>query len=301
MLPMQASRPYDVAFIGHYTQDTIVLPHTTSVSPGGGFLFGSYVIAQMGLRAAVITRLAREDEGVVDDLRRHGIAVMVTLTPETTHERMIYGSDNPDDRALFRTGFAGPFTPEEVSALEARAVIVTASIRGEVPLAVVQALAEKGSPVTIDLQGYLRVEREGAVVSEMWPEAEQFLRCARVVKADMVEAGLLTGSNDAETASRAIAALGPKEVMITSRQGVSVLAEGEFHWAPWCAQSMAGRTGRGDTCIAAYVGKRLSAPAREALIWAAALTSLKMEKPGPFAEPVSKVEELILREYSPRR
>jgi hypothetical protein len=42
---------------------------------------------------------------------------------------------------------------------------------------------------------------------------------------------------------------------------------------------------------------RLSKPPAEAGIWAAALTSLKMENPGPFNRSIKDVEELINRMY----
>jgi hypothetical protein len=44
---------------------------------------------------------------------------------------------------------------------------------------------------------------------------------------------------------------------------------------------------------------RLSMPAREAGIWAAAVTSLKMENLGPFNRPLSEVEALIRDKYDP--
>ena len=42
---------------------------------------------------------------------------------------------------------------------------------------------------------------------------------------------------------------------------------------------------------------RLSRPPVEAGIWAAAVTSLKMEKLGPFDRPISDVEALIRARY----
>jgi len=53
-----------------------------------------------------------------------------------------------------------------------------------------------------------------------------------------------------------------------------------------------GRSGRGDTCICAYIGKRLSLPAYKALCFAAALTTLKLEKEGPFKGKLKDVETL---------
>jgi sugar/nucleoside kinase (ribokinase family) len=60
---------------------------------------------------------------------------------------------------------------------------------------------------------------------------------------------------------------------------------------------MDGRSGRGDTCLGSYVAKRLSLPAAAAGKWAAAVTSLKVEKPGVFDRPIRVVEEFIARNY----
>ena len=60
---------------------------------------------------------------------------------------------------------------------------------------------------------------------------------------------------------------------------------------------MIGRSGRGDSCLGSYVSKRLTAPPEEAIIWSAALTSLKMEAEGPIYRDGSEVEALIRERY----
>ena len=87
---------------------------------------------------------------------------------------------------------------------------------------------------------------------------------------------------DIEAAARILAGYGPKEIVLTHSQGVLVFADGRFHQAPFRPQKLVGRSGRGDTCIASYVCKRLTASPHEATIWAAAVTSLKMEAEGPI-------------------
>jgi sugar/nucleoside kinase (ribokinase family) len=47
-------------------------------------------------------------------------------------------------------------------------------------------------------------------------------------------------------------------------------------------RSSEGRTGRGDTTFGSYLASRIDHEPAEALKYAAALVSLKMEKPGPF-------------------
>jgi sugar/nucleoside kinase (ribokinase family) len=290
---------YDIAFIGHFTKDTIFHPTSSAVNMGGAWNFGCHVAAAMGLRALVVTRLAAEDMGVVEDARRRGVAVHAITTPASTCLRLVYPGDNPDERTLYLDSSAGPFTVADVQPVSAnaRAVLIGASVRGEVALAVIKKLARSGCRVSIDLQGYLRVERNRLLVHEAWPQAARYLRLATYVKADIVEATALTSETDVEAAARALAAFGPQEVVITSRQGVTALCGGALHQQPWRAHSLGGRSGRGDTCMSSYLGMRLSAGPAEATLWAAALTSLKMETPGPFRGTRADVEKAIAERY----
>ncbi len=98
-----------------------------------------------------------------------------------------------------------------------------------------------------------------------------------------------------------IAAWGPREVVLTHRDGLLVLAEGQFHEAGFFPEKLVGRSGRGDTCIASYICKRLSATPAVATVWAAAVTSLKMEAEGPFRREIREVGELIESRYGGMR
>jgi sugar/nucleoside kinase (ribokinase family) len=181
-----------------------------------------------------------------------------------------------------------------VDALEARAFVVNASIRGEVGLDVVEVLRRKADMLALDVQGFLRVAApDGRLVSAAWPERERVLALVDVLKADAVEAEFLTGIHDLLAAARALAALGPREVVLTHGDGVLVLAGSAVHLARFRPQALRGRSGRGDTCIGAYVSKRLTAPADEATRWAAALTSLKLEAEGPVQRPAADVLALM--------
>jgi len=259
----------------------------------------------MGLKAAVITRLAEEDFDVVDDLSRMGIEVFATPTAQSTSLKLVYPTQNLDHRIVHNVGFAGPFTPAEVAPVQARTFHIGASIRGEVPPEVVEALAQKEARISLDVQGFVRVNpstssghrRGGELVHEDWPEAAQVLELVDVLKADGVEAEVLIGRSDLREAAQALTEFGPREVVLTHGKGVLVYADGRFHVAPFRTRDMKGRTGRGDTCIAAYLGKRLTASPAEATIWAAALTSLKMETEGPFNREIGEVEELIKERY----
>ena len=289
---------YDLAFVGNYTQDTIVSTVGTRQVDGGGFNYGAHAAAAMGLRVAAVTRLAREDWRVVDRLQALGVDVYASETPQSTCLRLEYPGDNPDERVIYVTAFAGAYALEQVAVVDAPTFVVNPSFRGEVGLDVVQAVVDRGARVAADVQGWVRVVRDGKLSFESWPEAPEFLARFDTVKADIVEAESLTGEADLHAAARRLAAMGAHEIVLTHRDGLLVFAAGQFHEAEFYPAALVGRSGRGDTCLAAYVARRLSAPPAEATVWAAALTSLKMEAEGPFRRDMGEIEALIRRRYA---
>jgi sugar/nucleoside kinase (ribokinase family) len=293
----QGAEVYDIAFVGHYTKDTIVSATGTRVVDGGAFNYGAHVAARMGLKVAAVTRLATDDFHVVEELTDLGIDVFANETPESTCLRLEYPSSNVDERVIYVESTAGPFTPGEIKALQAKAILVGASMRGEVSLGVIEELREKHTLLTADVQGFVRVNRDGRLVHEAWPGKRQVLACLDVLKTDAVEAEMLTGETDVRIAARTLGGLGPEEIVLTHRDGLLVYAHGQFYEAGFFPRQLIGRSGRGDTCTAAYVAKRLTSSPAEATIWAAAVTSLKMEAEGPFRRDIGNVQELVQTVY----
>ena len=198
---------YDIAFLGHYTKDTIVSDEGTRVVDGGAFNYGSHAAARMGLKVAAITRLAQEDVKVADELKTLGVDVFAEVTPRSTCLRLEYPTANVDDRVLYITSSAGPFTIAEVQDISSRVFVVGASVRGEVPLTVIEALRKKDALIAIDLQGFIRVVQDGRLVFQDWPEKEKVLSKVDTVKTDAVEAEFLTGQRDMRIAAERIADL----------------------------------------------------------------------------------------------
>ncbi len=294
---MQNPPSYDLVTIGNYTKDTIVTPGGTRSVDGGGMNYAANAAARLGLKTAVVTRLAREDERVVRAMTAAGIDCYPTYTPASTTMQLLYPGANPDVRILTVTRTAGSFEAGAVTALETRAAVVCASLRGEVGLEVIQALRARGVLLAADMQGFARVLNGESLDYAPWPEMAETLALIDVVKTDAVEAEVLTGEADIYRAARALAALGPREIVLTHKDGLLVHAGGERIDLGFYAARLDGRSGRGDTCIGAYMAKRLSCEPREAGVWAAAVTSLKMERLGPFDRPLAEVEALIRDRY----
>lgn len=292
---MPNSEVFDLAFVGHYTQDTIVYPNATRLVDGGAYYYGASVAARMGLRVAVVTRLARQDWRAVEKMERLGVTVFARATPASTCLNLIYPTSNLDRRTIEFKSSAGPFTVEEVAGIRARVWHVAATARGEIPAEVVEALVEQSELVSLDVQGYVRVVQDGQLVHDRWPGKEEVLRYVTVLKTDAVEAEALTGESDRAAAARELAAYGPREVLVTNNDGVLVYHDGAVHEAPFVPDEVRGRSGRGDTCTGSYLSRRLTAPPADAVVWAAAVTSLKLEAEGPFDRDLATVQSLYDR------
>ncbi|MFQ5603003.1 MAG: PfkB family carbohydrate kinase [bacterium] len=293
------SQFYDLAIIGNYTKDTIVSSSEIRQVDGGGFNYGAHVGAMMGLKTAAITRLAREDFHVVKALTEIGVEVFACETPKSTHLRLDYPTDDVDERILSVTQTAGNFSPSQIAEIESRIFLINASTRGEVSFEVIEALRKKDALIVADVQGFVRIIcSDGKLKNALWPQKNEILPHIDLLKTDAVEAEILTGKTDIKTAAQVLAALGPNEIVLTHRDGLLVYHDGRFHEAGFYPRKLVGRSGRGDTCIAAYAGKRLTASPQEATIWAAAVTSLKLEAEGPIRRPQSEVEALIMQKYT---
>lgn len=293
------TKKYDIVIFGNYTKDTIITTSGTRYLDGGGFNYGAHAARMLGLNVAAVTRLNKEDIRVVQKLQSIGVDVYPFYTPSSTHMVLEYPTSDPDDRILRSPVSAGAFTQDQFYDFEAKAFLINGSIRGEIPFEVVEYLKTKNALLVADLQGFIRiVSNDNILIHAPWPEKEKYLELFDVLKTDAVEAESLTGETDIYKAAEKIAGWGPKEVVLTHREGILVLVNGEFLEAKFHNKSLVGRSGRGDTCIASYMAKRLTEPPDVAIIWSAAVTSLKMEREGPFLRSIPEVEAFIQLEYN---
>ncbi len=292
-------KSYDILFCGNYTKDTIITPEGTSYVDGGGMNYAAFVSKRLGANPAVITRLNKEDERVVKAFNADGIDCYAEFTPSSTLMTLEYKTHDVDKRNLYVKGIAGTITPGQLEGLDARIIVTNSSLRGEIePEFFAEMRKRPGVLLSADVQGFIRVLRGESLVYEPWGAMEQVLKHLDILKSDAVEAEYLTGEKDIEKAAKFYAGLGPKEIVLTHSGGVLIYAEGKFHHFDFHSESQAGRSGRGDTCVGSYVTKRLSLPPYEAGKWAAAATSMKVERPGPFNRSIAEVEAYIQKYYA---
>jgi sugar/nucleoside kinase (ribokinase family) len=294
---MNAQTSYDLVCIGNYTKDTIITPEGVKYVDGGAINYAAHAAARLGRKVAVVTRLAEEDKRVVDKFQKDGIDCFATYTPGSTCMKLEYPTHNPDIRALTVTGTAGSITSPDIEDIDMKAAAIGTSLRGEVGLDVIHTLRGKNVLLGADMQGFVRVLRGQKLINENWDDMQATLPYLDVLKSDAVEAEFLTGQADIYEAAKIFSAMGTKEIVLTHKDGVLIYANGKFHQNQFHVQSLNGRSGRGDTCLGAYMAMRLTTEPYEAGIWAAAVTSLKMEKLSPYDRSLDELTKFIKENY----
>lgn len=290
---MDAPKHLDIVVVGHFAKDLLVIDGVGERASGGAVFYGSVVLRRLGLSVGIVTRLHLDDFSRLDEVRQEGVHVFATAAPETTGIENIYESRDMERRICKPLGFAGAIRLEEIPPVQAKVYLLIPIVAGEVDLALLKAVASRG-PVGMDVQGFVRVPDGDTLVFKPWKDMAEGLTHITYLKADQAEAESLTGETVLERAAHKLAGYGPREIVLTRSSGVTVYANGQICQAPFTPKNLSGRTGRGDTCFATYVGKRVAgASPEEACRWAGAVTTLKQERPGPWRGTVADVEALL--------
>jgi len=226
-------------------------------------------------------------------MRQAGIAVRVIPADITTYMRVVHPSADVDDRQMFQLANAGRFTASEISAMDVRQVHLAGITDQEFDLEFVRGIKARGYFLSADMQSFVRqvdpVTRRISFADVV--DKAEIASLLDMVKLDVVEARVLTGTDDLERAAVAFEEWGCPETVITRADGVLARVNGKTYWEPFSNRSVVGRTGRGDTTFAAYMARRFGHDPGPSLRFAAALVSLKMEKAGPFDGALADVLE----------
>lgn len=291
---MNNNLDFDILMLGHFARDRVVVDDQAETVSGGGVYYGSVALRRLGIDVAVVTRLHPAEFPRLEALKQAGIPVFAAPAAETSGIENRYNSADMERRLCKPLGFAGSFQAADMPQRTARILAIVPIMAGEVDLALLKTLAAR-NVIALDVQGFVRVIDGDDLVFRPWPEMAEGLSHVTYLKLDRAEAELLTNRTDLAAAAQHLAGYGPREIVITQSAGVTVYAEGQIYQAPFTSRSLVGRTGRGDTCFATYLGQRLTTSPEQATRVAAAVTSLKQEQPGPWQGDWAAVEAVLAR------
>ncbi len=271
-----------ITFIGHVSKDLNVSKGRTEILAGGGVYYGSFAAKSLGEDVTVLTKLNLKDYQLFKDMEDFGIKLIWIESPLTTSIENIYPSDNPDDRISRIVSRADPFTENEIQNVSG-VVHISPLWHGEFPEELIETVRKKAKILSGDAQGFLRnVDNDGNMYYKDW-EHKNLLEVFDVFKVDSKEAKILTGEDDPELSLRKIVEFGVKEVLLTTKEGIYLYKFEKIYFHPFGEWTMEGRTGRGDTAIAAYLALRDKIENIEKLVKRVAeITTLKMKRRGPY-------------------
>ena len=261
------------------------------IAPGSAVLCGALAAARVGKKVAVITKIAEKDRHILEPLTRLGVTTFVIPSETTTYMKVLYMSENVDERELIQVKNAGFFEIADIPDFRSTYVHLAGISDREFTQEFVESMKRAGHTLTLDIQSFVRqVETvTGRIAFRDIPSKKEVLRHGRMIKLDIVEAEILTGSPDMERAATILEAWGSEETLVTSATGVLVRAEHTTYFERFTNRGVVGRTGRGDTTFGGYLAWRMDHEIAESLKFASAIASLKMETPGPFAGTLDDV------------
>lgn len=285
---------HDIVFVGHLSVDRIdPFGGSTRIEPGGAALFASMAASCATKKIAVVTRIAGADGHLLDPIRAAGIDVYVQESNETTRMHVIHPGESADERQMFQGRNAGFFLLEEMPLLQPCLMHLGGLTDREFTLAFMRGIKERGFRLSVDMQSFVRQvdERTRSISFRDVPEKREIMGMADLVKLDVVEAKILTGTDDLAEAAAICETWGSPETVITRSDGVLARKNKKNCFERFSNKNTTGRTGRGDTTFGAYLAWRPDHSVEESLRFAASLASIKMETPGPFSGTLEDVVE----------
>ena len=276
---------YDIAFIGHTCFDEVI-PYQGAprVAPGSAVLCGALAAARVGKSVAVVTRMSPRDQIILESLQQNGVAIHVIPSAETTYMKVVHPSADVDERQIYQLKNAGFFSLDDLPPMAACHVHLAGITDQEFSLDFIVGIKKRGYRLSADMQSFVRQVDpiSHSIAFRDVPSKKEIIRYLDTVKLDIVEAKVLTGTDDLAKAALMLEVWGCSEVIITQAEGALARVRGETFYEKFSNRSVVGRTGRGDTMFAAYLARRLDHDVASSLKFAAALVSIKMETPGPF-------------------
>jgi len=292
---------YDITFVGHMCYDEIIpfggQPH---VAPGSAVLCGAMVAPRVGKKVAAVVKMAKEDEHILQPLKDAGVDTFVIPSEETTYSRVFHYSANVDERKLTLVKSAGLISIKDVPSLDSTCVHLAGISDTEFDMDLMRGLKSRGYSLSSDMQSFVRHVTPVTKEIEYSDVANKREIAAMMdkLKLDIVEAKILTGTDDLEKAGCIVESWGCPETMITHSQGVLARVKGKTYYEKFSNSNISGRTGRGDTTFSAYLAWRLDHDVATSLKFAAALVSIKMETPGPFKGTLDDVVKRIAEKHA---
>ena len=268
---------------------------------GGAVVQSGYAAAKCGFRTMVVTKADKGDADPAERFAQSGAELVCLPSAHTCSIRNQYLTPDKERRICTNLNVCDGFTPEDIAFLKdykPEIMHIAGLVYGDFSDEFILAAGQYGK-VAVDAQCLLRhVEPDGSMQYHDWTTKKEILPHIDFFKVDAAEGEALTGCADRREAAKVLHEWGAGEVLLTHNTEVLAYDGEHYYTCPIKARNLSGRTGRGDTTFAGYLNSRITKGVADALLFATALVSLKMETPGPFMGSHADVEQYIREFYT---
>lgn len=251
-----------VAVIGSITKDLIKIGEKSKRCIGGTVYYSGLTLAKLGVKATIITKLAKADGNILEDLKRAGVSIFLSYCRYTTSCENIYNQTDINKRVQFIRSSSDPITPFDIPERIATCDIIHLGPihKKDIAIETVSCLERNvDSILSLDVQGYLReVDSDGKVQLRPWKNKGEVLYAIDVLKADQEEMITLSESNNIQHGMTSIAKeYDISEIIVTcGTKGSMIYSDGTIFNVP-CPKALVGdATGSGDIFISSYLVAR---------------------------------------------
>ncbi|MCJ7560540.1 PfkB family carbohydrate kinase [Candidatus Bathyarchaeota archaeon] len=281
--------PSDVAVVGHFSIDSIILPSRSSPFTvlGGSVTYVSFVAKRLDGAVSVISKVGGDfPEAYMWWLRQEGIdvsGVVRLASEETTRFELGYSKDLSNRTLRLKNKASSINVSDLPDSLRAKTIHI-APIAGEVSYEVVEHLKGCTEVLSLDPQGLLRSFDETGNVTSRSPVDKRLLSLINIYKSSFDEISALTGHSDLNSAIKAIHDFGVETVIVTlGAKGAALSVEKTLYSIPACSSRIfVDPTGAGDVFIGGFLTEYVR---QKDSLWCAcvgsAAASLVVEGIGP--------------------
>lgn len=285
-----AAAGFDLAVVGHFSIDTIVLP--TRKSPfsvlGGAVTYTTFAAKNLDACAGIISRVGADfPQAYLWWLEQEGIGITsVNRYPDeaTTGFELTYQPDL-EGRTLKLKSKGSPLTTDDIPGGFYAKAIHLGPIANEIPYEVAELLKKRCDTLSLDPQGLTRsFDAQGNVYENAAEVDNDIFSLIKIYKSSQHELFALTGETELKHAIRAIHDVGVETVIITlGRKGAVLSVEGAQYNIGVCPSNvLVDPTGAGDVFIGAFLAEYLRG---KESVWCAAVgsaaASMILESIGP--------------------
>ncbi len=272
-----ASQGSDVAVVGHFSIDTLVLPTRKSAFKilGGPATYTSFAAKYLGAQACVISKVGGDfPQAYLWWLEQECIDIKNVIRHSeqpTTCFELIY-TKNFADRTLKIKNKGLPITIDDLPKDFHAQAVHLAPIDNEITFEVAEELKKCAEVLSFDPQGLIRsFDAEGNVGDAAIVDNHIF-SLINIYKSSLSEISRLTGESEIKPAIKAIHDVGVETVIVTMGEKGSVLSvEGALYNVAACpSQVLVDPTGAGDVFIGGFLTEYIR---QKESLWCAAVGS----------------------------